>query len=137
MRISDWSADVCSSDLPRDADDWCRIAEACVGVGVARCPDAPALDELRRRCSDAMDVAAFYDAFPAQGLAYGPAFRSVVELRQGDGAALARLVLPDGLEAGGFRLSPASLYCCFPSRVDRAPGVPGQGSSLLKRSVLR
>src|SRR3546814_20434229 len=27
MRISDWSSDVCSSDLLRDATDWCLPAE--------------------------------------------------------------------------------------------------------------
>src|SRR3546814_6683024 len=44
MRISDWSSDVCSSDLPADAagrgaaEDCCRLR--CVGLGVLRAPDA-------------------------------------------------------------------------------------------------
>src|SRR3546814_12499222 len=42
MRISDWSSDVCSSDLPDDT--WVKTGglwTKCVFVGPENCPDSP------------------------------------------------------------------------------------------------
>ncbi|GHD52872.1 polyketide synthase [Thalassobaculum fulvum] len=114
---------------PLDGDDWRPVAEASVAdPGEMASVD---LDGVRRRCSDAVDVAGFYDAFPARGLAYGPAFRAVAGLHQGDGEALARLVLPDGLDPAGFRLHPSLLDGAFQSLGAAARGVDVTGEGHL------
>jgi len=114
---------------PLDGDDWRPVAEASVAEpGETEPVD---LDDVRRRCPDPVDVAGFYDAFPAQGLAYGPAFRAVAELYRGDGEALARLVLPDGLDPAGFRLHPSLLDGAFQSLGAAARGIEVAGEGHL------
>src|SRR3546814_7187626 len=54
MRISDWSSDVCSSDLSRTLD----VVDPCTGVAFTQVPDADAADVERA-------VAAAKAAFPA------------------------------------------------------------------------
>ena len=67
----------------------------------------PAVDlaAARARCAERIDVDGAYDALAANGLGYGPAFRSLRELWRGPGEAIARAVAPDtwdGSELGPF-----------------------------------
>ncbi|WP_082741926.1 type I polyketide synthase [Burkholderia sp. MSMB1072] len=60
-------------------------------------PDAPALDEWRMQCGDALPVDGFYERLQATGLEYGGAFRSIRALSRGGDVALARIEMePDG-----------------------------------------
>lgn len=57
------------------------------------------LESLRRRCATAVDAEECYRVFGAMGVAYGPAYRSIGELRtgrddRGEALVLARLDLP-------------------------------------------
>ncbi|MCC6135726.1 MAG: SDR family NAD(P)-dependent oxidoreductase [Gammaproteobacteria bacterium] len=109
---------------PVASDDWSRVADG--QISSATLPEAviPDLAELRQRCPQAIDLAAFYDAFTAQGLGYGPAFRSLVELYQGAGEALARLRLPADLDEAGMRLHPSLLDGAFQSLGAAADATP-------------
>src|SRR3546814_10278432 len=53
MRISDWSSDVCSSDLQRLGPDWLRVSAAAMEAGVTQgtVEKWAALGELDRRQS--------------------------------------------------------------------------------------
>ena len=69
------------------------------------------LDEIRSRCTQAVDPAAYYQQITELGAEYGPTFRGVVELWRGDGEALGRLLLPEQVRtsAGDYFIHPALL----------------------------
>ncbi|MBZ4192825.1 MAG: SDR family NAD(P)-dependent oxidoreductase [Candidatus Contendobacter sp.] len=109
---------------PAATDDWSRVADGQFGSAPIQEAVLPSLEALRQRCPQAVDLAAFYAAFTAQGLGYGPAFRSMVELYQGAGEALARLRLPDALDESGMRLHPSLLDGAFQSLGAAAEATP-------------
>jgi acyl transferase domain-containing protein len=68
------------------------------------------LEEIRARCRNSRPSEAVYGIFQAAGLEYGPSFRVVEEMWQGEGEALARLRLSAAAAAvSGFTLHPAIL----------------------------
>ena len=56
---------------------------------------------------------AHYAQMSAHGLAYGPAFRGVRELRKADGVAVATVALPNELSGGHYRVHPTLLDACL------------------------
>jgi len=73
------------------------------------------LAALRAACLQAdPDADTRYDAFERMGLAYGPAHRGLEELFIGDGQALARIVLPESVQAQ------QESYVLHPSTLDAA-----------------
>jgi acyl transferase domain-containing protein/acyl carrier protein len=68
---------------------------------------APALAQIRDRCSTPLSPADFYAAMARRGLRYGPRYRGMTEITLGDGEALARIQADDA--------SPpvAALDACF------------------------
>ena len=54
-------------------------------------PSGEALDGIKRRCSEALDPAAFYQAFLAAGYQVGPSYRRIREIWGGSGESLCRL----------------------------------------------
>ncbi len=71
------------------------------------------LAAARERCSTALSRESFYDGVAARGVQFGPAFRGLRELWMGDGEAVARLALADGVTAG-------SEYVMHPALLDAA-----------------
>ena len=72
------------------------------------------LAALQARCSQAVDVAAFYAGAAASHLDFGPSFRWITDLWQGEGEALSRLTQPATIGAtSGYLLHPALLDGCF------------------------
>src|SRR3546814_1270889 len=69
MRISDWSSDVCSSDLARVAAVRETIEEAGIAVGLDPLPDPDALGRLR---SGLNAHGSFADLLANEGLALDP-----------------------------------------------------------------
>jgi polyketide synthase 12 len=59
--------------------------------------------------SAAVDLAGFYPALAAAGLAYGPSFRGVRAAWRRDEEIFAEVALPEGTPAAGFGLHPALL----------------------------
>jgi myxalamid-type polyketide synthase MxaE and MxaD len=70
-------------------------------------------EDLARRCPRELQVAAEYARLEQLGLEYGPRFHALSELRAGDGEALARINLPDGLSGSSCSLHPAMLDGCL------------------------
>ncbi|ACB75248.1 non-ribosomal peptide synthetase [Opitutus terrae] len=69
------------------------------------------LDDVRARCRTAADVDALYAEYAAQGLVYGPAFRTVRALWTAPGEVLAELARSD--VDGSFAVAPVLLDGCF------------------------
>ncbi|MEV0123623.1 SDR family NAD(P)-dependent oxidoreductase [Streptomyces sp. NPDC050703] len=83
--------------------------------------DAPAPADpaaIAERCPDLLAAAGLYDLLRARGLDYGPAMRSLRELRRGGDEALAVLELPDGPFPAGDRTADA--FVLHPSLLDAA-----------------
>ncbi len=71
-----------------------------------------------------------YASYAALGLAYGPAFRCVVEMQAGDGEALARLRLPEAARGETFHLHPSMLDAAFHAALGLFHGEPGGTAAL-------
>ncbi|CAN5134442.1 hypothetical protein BH11PSE11_BH11PSE11_04980 [soil metagenome] len=122
------------------ADNWRPIASGSIVTTVSAQSNSPSLASLREKFTRQIDVAAFYAAFEhASALDYGPAFRTVHQLCKCDdaGEALARLVLPDGLDTQAMRLHPALLDGAFQSVGEAAAGMPGITGAYLPTGIAR
>jgi acyl transferase domain-containing protein/acyl-CoA thioesterase FadM/acyl carrier protein len=75
------------------------------------------VEQLAARLPEEVDPGALYASLERRGLRYGPAFRAVVGLRRGPGEVLARLALPEGVEATGYHLHPVLLDAAFHSLI--------------------
>jgi len=71
------------------------------------------LAALRERCARQIPVDRYYPAIRAMGLEYGPAFRGIQELWQGEGEALSHVRLPGHVPAQPYTLQPAFLDACL------------------------
>ncbi len=60
-----------------------------------------------------IDPSQYYEAIAPLGFGYGPAFRGIVALWQGDEEALSRVELPEHLETAAYPLHPALLDACL------------------------
>ncbi|XVS67692.1 SDR family NAD(P)-dependent oxidoreductase [Actinosynnema sp. CA-299493] len=95
-------------------------------------PPAVAVAEVAARCGRRMTGAQTYHALADRGLAYGPFFRAVHELRVGDGEALGVLRAPAGGE--GHALHPGLLDAALHTAVGL---VLDTGSPLLPAAARR
>jgi acyl transferase domain-containing protein/acyl carrier protein len=103
-------------------NEWVTHARGTVSSGGDVDGESPEqLEQLRARCSKPVEVEEFYAEFKALGLDYGPTFRRVEEVWQGDGEALARLSLVDG----DYALHPSVLDACFQVVAAALPGEAG------------
>lgn len=77
---------------------------------------------LAERCPDRLAAPELYDLLRARGLDYGPAMRSLRELRRGDGQALGVLELPELPEARAAQTASdgATGFVLHPSLLDGA-----------------
>jgi acyl transferase domain-containing protein/NAD(P)-dependent dehydrogenase (short-subunit alcohol dehydrogenase family) len=71
------------------------------------------LAALRERCAKQIPIDRYYPAIRAMGLEYGPAFRGIQELWQGEGEALSHVRLPEHVSAQPYTLQPAFLDACL------------------------
>ncbi|QQP95867.1 type I polyketide synthase [Lysobacter enzymogenes] len=73
------------------------------------------LDAVRARCPRDIPAQECYAYFRSVGLQYGPTFRGLVGLQQGEGEAVARVEVPAPLrgQLDTFNLHPAVLDLCF------------------------
>ncbi|MEV5953338.1 SDR family NAD(P)-dependent oxidoreductase [Streptomyces sp. NPDC051987] len=90
-------------------------AEGVLGEAPGGTPLGPSgdLDEVRARCATEVPADGHYRRLEAAGLRYGPRFRGLERLAVGDGEALGRVRLPEGLDAGAPPLHPALLDSCL------------------------
>ncbi len=81
----------------------------------AEAPAQADIGALRQRCAaNHLEQAEFYRRFSDAGFAYGPAFQGVAEVWWGEAEALARLRMPEQVEAQ------AGQYLLHPSMLDAA-----------------
>ena len=95
-----------------EPDRWRRHATGRVRRDTFKAgPDAPALEDLRARCPERLDVPAYYALFRKRGVEYGAGFQGLEEVWSGSGQALARVRLPAALgpEADAYRFHPVVL----------------------------
>ncbi len=96
----------------RGATAWQRYASAEPGR-VAADLGMENLAALMARCDTPVSPESFYQRLEASGIALGPRFRRLVDLRTGQDEALARLCAPDDLEPNGLPVHPLVLDALF------------------------
>lgn len=113
-----------------DATDWTLHATGRAAVGTTGAGGRVDLAAVSRRCPDAMSPDDFYAKLERMGDQFGPAFRSVQELRMGTRECLARITMPADLEGTpGIQLHPVLLDGCFQTIVANLPR-DAEGSAL-------
>ncbi|MGW0551020.1 SDR family NAD(P)-dependent oxidoreductase [Streptomyces altiplanensis] len=99
---------------------------------------APYADEridpraISARCPDLLPGSALYAGFAAAGIAYGPSFRAVAEVRRGADEALAELRVPPGraVELTGRPLHPVPLDAALQAVAALAAPAGGEGTQV-------
>lgn len=113
----------------RSHEESARWEQHCSGrllLSQNRDAGAVELAELQRRCATPVPAEACYAHFRRLGLEYGPAFRGIAALWQGEHEALARVEVPPEIadELGDYDVHPAVLDVCFQTL---AAALPMQG----------
>ena len=104
------------------AGEWHLHATATVQLDGAAAAAGDALQAIRVRCGASASPAEHYDLFSRSGLEYGPSFRGITELWQGNAEAVASIELPAGHAADGYTMHPALLDSCFHVLLAALPG---------------
>jgi len=113
-----------SSRPAGDAQPWTVQAVGRLRPATEAAPRTPSfLAAAQQACRAAAPVEEFYQRFREVGLAYGPAFRGVEALWQGEDAALGRVRLnaATAAEAGKYEFHPALLDGCFQTLLAALP----------------
>jgi acyl transferase domain-containing protein len=78
-------------------------------------PSTAVMADARNRCTRPVPVDELYTIFEEAGLQYGPLFRGLSEVRQGESEAWARITLPPSLQAElpAYRVHPVLLDAAF------------------------
>lgn len=106
---------------------WIHHARGTVRQTPRRGSPTVGLDEVRRRCAREIGAADCYNLFSAMGLQYGPSFQGIERLWKGSGEALARIEMPDSVDAAmeTYHLHPAILDACFQALIATVPDGDG------------
>jgi len=97
-----------------DADETLYCQGSCVVAGQPEQPELD-LDSLRTQmCRGSVDGADLYTKFATMGLNYGPAYKGIVTIHQGEDQLLVDLSLPEAARQGGGN------YVLHPSLMDSA-----------------
>ncbi len=72
------------------------------------------LTEIEGRCPQAISAADHYEAMEAVGIAYGPAFQGIHQIKKGAHEALAEVILPQTIfSTDAYHIHPALLDACL------------------------
>lgn len=99
-----------------DTNGWRPHVSARVhALGLEEVVPATDLDEVRDRCRQEIDPAAYYDRLRLQGLEYGPRFRGIESIRVGGREVIGEVCLSEALagEASSYGVHPALLDACL------------------------
>lgn len=100
----------------KDSKHWIKhVTGKLNGDGNGKVQKPIALDEIRSRCTREVTQNDCYKQFDEIGLQYGPYFQGIELLWSGDGEALGKLKIPNGLETEiqDYQLHPTLLDSCF------------------------
>jgi acyl transferase domain-containing protein/surfactin synthase thioesterase subunit/acyl carrier protein len=117
---------------PANIADWTLNASGRLELGSSGSSETRIdLDAVRARCDEPVGHAEFYAKLERMGDRFGPAFRSVRDLRRGSAESLARIELPDsaGEAPPGMHVHPVLLDGCFQTVVANLPRA-AEGSAL-------
>lgn len=108
--------------------NWEIVASGTIGPPTVPTTQSISLDEVRSRCDAGIEADDYYRGLAEWGLAYGPRFRGIEEIRYGTGEAFARVTLPQGLNASEFHVHPSLLDSCLQAvgPLLHAPGSPAR-----------
>jgi acyl transferase domain-containing protein len=83
----------------------------------------PAIEDARQRCVTPVDGAHFYAALAAKGNQWGPCFQGLRQVFIGEGEAVGRIDVADGVasEVGRYRFHPAVADACGHALVATVP----------------
>ena len=112
--------------------DWVLHAAGRVRVAAAPADASSRRFDGRGRLTlvEAEELRGRYARLAEAGIAFGPAFRGVRRLWEGDREALGEIEAPEGIVEIGGRLHPALLDACFQVLMGaQVPGEPGDGGS--------
>ena len=118
--------------------NWLRHASGSIALNTAS-PGKLELETLRTTLApDTQGSEALFQMLAERGIKLGPAFQGMRALWRGEGEALARIELPEGLEADAARLPihPAVLDSCFQMLGATFSG-PGTSGGFLPLSIDR
>jgi phthiocerol/phenolphthiocerol synthesis type-I polyketide synthase C len=95
--------------------DWAIHAVGKLGATETDAPAPIVLEQLQRRLRRRIDHRDHYEAAARLGLAYGPAFRGVVQILAGQDEALAEIAVPEVIREGlaNYRVHPAMIDACM------------------------
>ncbi|MFG6100258.1 SDR family NAD(P)-dependent oxidoreductase [Leptothoe sp. ISB3NOV94-8A] len=116
--------------------EWILHAEGLLRAGTADADQEPtdqvALEQIKAACPEAIQAVDHYQTYQQQGITYGPSFQGVQRIWQGEHQAIARIELPQSLNASAtaYQLHPALLdaatqvliYANSLAEADLAPG---------------
>lgn len=119
---------------PLGGDKWQPIANAAIDLDLPEVAHLVPDDQPR-----SIGVAAFYAGFLDQGLEYGSAFQTIMQLSAGPGTAKARLALQDGQDESNHCIHPTLLDGAFQSLGAAAEGleITGRGYRPTRIEALR
>ena len=94
---------------------WTLHAEGTVAEAAPQALPNESLDECRARCTEPVEVEAYYQTLEAVGLGYGPRFRCLQTIWRKENEAFGEVTLPEEFasEATAFALHPGLLDACF------------------------
>lgn len=105
-------------DSPSESDPvWNHHVSAVLRCAATTAPTEVSLDELRKSCSEPVDVVGLYQSFKSVGLEYGPLFKALKSVWRGSNEVLAEIELPGELRdpACPYALHPVVLDGCLQS----------------------
>ncbi|HRI72275.1 MAG TPA: type I polyketide synthase, partial [Polyangium sp.] len=102
------------SSQSQSDEAWLRHASGYIQTSNTRFEDLYETPEsIATRLPSTMDVAAYYAGIRARGVYHGPPFQGIVELRAEKDEALAKIRLPEEINAEGYVIHPALLDACL------------------------
>ncbi|MBI1357395.1 MAG: SDR family NAD(P)-dependent oxidoreductase [Acidobacteria bacterium] len=102
------------------SEGWTLHAAGSLRAAPEAVSEAPSTQEALQRCGESIAGEDYYRGLSSQGLAYGPTFSGIVELRRSPGEAVARLKPP--ADSSGYLVHPALLDLCFQAMGAALPG---------------
>ncbi|MEM7417082.1 MAG: type I polyketide synthase [Gemmatimonadota bacterium] len=106
------SFSVHSRSVADERGAWTLHAQARV-EGLSGSPTAGPFEEAASRCSDSVDLTAYYASVDEFGLDYGPTFQALSDAWSGEGEAVGTVALQEGEPADAYAIHPALLDGAF------------------------
>ncbi len=104
----------------RDGTTWTTHATGRLTSGETADSTTP-IETRQRALSEIVAGEASRQQFAENGLHFGPAFSGITTVHRRDGEALARIVLPAGIESGGHPFHPCLLDACLQALAHALP----------------